>query len=484
MMCRPATPDAARRGVRRAYFVGSLLLLAVYPLLSTRGREIDFVVVSISAIPALVVGMHVSEPSQRRPWRYLVAGMTIVVAGNVIELFHSGPPFPASTLLEAAGDVLVLAAALSLVLRHGPGSLGGVIDATIVALALGGVLWEVVLADNLVPPYDLPAQKLNMMIVVFTLAGVLGALVRLVQISARPPRALWLLIAALALALLGNIVQALSSLAWLQVAATMMFMATYGTLGMFGLEPSATQLTQPGDVRQEDELSAGRLVFLWAAVAAVPVVLGARALAGVAVDGLLLTVGGAVVAVLVMVRIALLSFARDRAERALRFEASHDPLTGLPNRREFLEQLGSDLSGPRRSRQQSVVFFCDLDGFKSVNDRMGHGAGDALLIEVGRRLRASVRLGDVVSRFGGDEFVILLRDYSPSDVASVRDRIADVLSRPITLLHEQIIIGASIGMAVATGDRDADALIRRADHAMYEAKRNQPTTPGIRIVAV
>jgi diguanylate cyclase len=185
-----------------------------------------------------------------------------------------------------------------------------------------------------------------------------------------------------------------------------------------------------------------------------------------------------------MVRIALLSFARDRAERALRFEASHDPLTGLPNRREFLEQLGSDLSGPLRSRQQSVVFFCDLDGFKSVNDRMGHGAGDALLIEVGRRLRASVRQGDVVSRFGGDEFVILLRDYSPSDVASVRDRIADVLSRPFALRHEQIIIGASIGMAVSTEDRDADALIRRADHAMYEAKRNEPTTPGIRIVAV
>jgi len=219
-------------------------------------------------------------------------------------------------------------------------------------------------------------------------------------------------------------------------------------------------------------------------VAAVPVVLGARALAGVAVDGLLLTVGGAVVAVLVMVRIALLSFARDRAERALRFEASHDPLTGLPNRREFLEQLGNDLSGPRRSKQQSVVFFCDLDGFKSVNDRMGHGAGDALLIEIGRRLRASVRQGDVVSRFGGDEFVILLRDYSPSDVASVRDRIADVLSRPIALRREQIIIGASIGMAVATRDRDADALIRRADHAMYEAKRNEPRTPGIRIIAV
>ena len=110
-----------------------------------------------------------------------------------------------------------------------------------------------------------------------------------------------------------------------------------------------------------------------------------------------------------MVRIGQLSAARDQAERALRFEASHDQLTGLPNRREFLDQLSNELT----HAQQCVLFFCDLDGFKNVNDRLGHDNGDELLVEVGRRLRACVRQGDVVSRFGGDEFLILVRDQAP-----------------------------------------------------------------------
>ena len=181
-----------------------------------------------------------------------------------------------------------------------------------------------------------------------------------------------------------------------------------------------------------------------------------------------------------MVRIWRLSAARIRAEQALRFEASHDHLTGLPNRREFLDQLSNGLA----HAPQCVILFCDLDGFKSVNDRHGHEAGDELLVEVARRLRACVRQSDLVSRFGGDEFLILLRDQAPSVVTAVCDRIADALSRPIELRVEQVSIGASIGLAIATGEADADALIRRADRAMYEAKRDEPSTPGVRIVSV
>jgi diguanylate cyclase (GGDEF)-like protein len=217
-------------------------------------------------------------------------------------------------------------------------------------------------------------------------------------------------------------------------------------------------------------------------VAAIPVVVGARAMMGSDIDGLLLAVAGSAVAALVMVRIWRLSAARDRAERSLRFEATHDPLTGLPNRREFLDQLSTELN---RS-PPCVIFFCDLDGFKNVNDRLGHGAGDELLIEVGRRLRACVRHDDLVSRFGGDEFLILLRDQDIADVTNVRNRIADALSRPIQVRDESVSIGASIGIAIAAGEDDVDAetLIRRADRAMYEAKRDEPTTPGIRVVSV
>ena len=475
-----ATPGMSGRGVRYAYLIGALILIALYPMLPPTGRHIAFIIVAISMIPAVIVGLRAIPRSLQRPWQMLLVALILINLGIVIRLIPGDVTFTASTLLDAAGNALVLVAALTQVLRHGSGSLDGIIDTTIVALALGGLLWDVVLSPNLDDPYHLRAQQVNLFIVVFALCGVLGALARLLQITGRRVPALWLLLAALGLGLVGNIVYAIAPLH--RVAASMMFMAAFVALGLFGLDPSATQIARPQTVPQRDDLSIGRLVFLGVAVAATPVIVGSRLLLGADVDGLLLVVGGAAIAALVMVRIWRLSAARIRAEQALRFEASHDHLTGLPNRREFLDQLSNGLA----HAPQCVILFCDLDGFKSVNDRHGHEAGDELLVEVARRLRTCVRQGDLVSRFGGDEFLILLRDQAPSVVTAVCDRIADALSRPIELRGERVSIGASIGLAIATGDADADAdtLIRRADRAMYEAKRDEPSTPGVRIVTV
>ncbi len=477
VLCRYKTPADT---VRRAYLIGSVILIALYPLLSATSRDIDYLIVSISATPAVFVGLRAIPPSRRLPWQILLTALVMINVASLLLLLPGDAVVTASVLLDATGNALVLVAALTQVLRYGKGSLGGIIDSTIVALALGGLLWDAVLLPNLVPPYDLLAQRLDLFVVVFALCGVLGALVRLVQVTARPPRALSLLLAALGLGLVGNILYAVGPLPVHRVAASMLLMAAFVPLGLFGLDPSAKQLAQSRHIPQSDELSTGRLVFLGAAVAAIPVVVGSRAMVGLDNDGLLLAAGGFAVAALVMARIWRLSAARDRAERALRFEATHDPLTGLPNRREFLDQLSAEL---RRS-PPCVIFFCDLDGFKNVNDRLGHSAGDDLLIEIGRRLRACVRHDDLVSRFGGDEFLILLRDQAPSDITTVRNRIADALSRAIPLRGEHVNIGASIGIAVATGEADANTLIRRADRAMYEAKRDEPITPGIRVVSV
>jgi diguanylate cyclase (GGDEF)-like protein len=481
MTDRLPTPGFSGRGVRQAYLIGSLILIAVYPLLPATGRSADFLVVSIAAVPAVVVGLLAIPPSRRLPWQLLLAALLVVSTANVIRLTSGGgTALPVSQILDAAGNTLALAAALALVVRQGSSGLGSIIDATTVALALGGVLWEVVLVPNLVVPYQAPVQKGNLFVVVFVLCGVLGALGRLARILKDPEPALWLLLAALGLALAGNIVQAVQSAAGVRVTATMMFMGAYVAVGLFGLDPKAPQLADPRNVREKVELSTARLVFLWASVAAIPVVVGWRDLVGADVDGLLLAVGGTAVAALVMVRVGGLSIARDRAEQALRYEAAHDPLTGLPNRREFLDQLGRELT--RSSR--CVIFFCDLDDFKRINDSFGHEAGDALLVEVGQRLRRCVRHHDVVSRFGGDEFLILLRDYTPADISAVRDRIADALSRSIRLPRQSVTIGASIGVATATDEADAETLIRRADRAMYEAKRDEPATSGIRVVSV
>jgi diguanylate cyclase (GGDEF)-like protein len=194
------------------------------------------------------------------------------------------------------------------------------------------------------------------------------------------------------------------------------------------------------------------------------------------VDGLLLAISVATIAALVMMRIHDLSAERDRYARALRHEATHDPLTGLPNRREFLARLKAELS----LAPGCAILFCDLDRFKTINDHLGHDAGDALLVETARRMRACVRARDVVSRFGGDKFLILLRHTTLTEIETIYERIAEALSRPVLLQGEYMMIGVSIGMAVAQEEIDPEDFIKRADIAMYTAKRDHPSTPGVR----
>ena len=204
------TPWASGRGVRYAYLFGALILIALYPVLPPLGRHVPFIIVSISMVPAVVVGLLALPRSSRRPWQVLLVALVLINLGIVIRLFPGDAAFITSTLLDAAGNALVLVAALLQVFRHGSGSLDGIIDTTIVALALGGLLWDVVLSPNLEDPYHLRAQQVNLFIVVFALCGVVGALARLLQITARRVPALWLLMAALGLGLVGNIVYAIA----------------------------------------------------------------------------------------------------------------------------------------------------------------------------------------------------------------------------------------------------------------------------------
>jgi len=171
-----------------------------------------------------------------------------------------------------------------------------------------------------------------------------------------------------------------------------------------------------------------------------------------------------------MVRIGHVSAQRDRAEDALRFEATHDSLTGLSNRREFVATVQRHLS----HQGGCAILFCDLDGFKSVNDRLGHQAGDDLLVELGRRLRTIEQANILVSRFGGDEFVIMVPDPTDAKIDVASECVATALAHPIVVRGEPITLGASIGLASSAGESDPEDLIKRADHAMYEAKRNEP----------
>jgi diguanylate cyclase (GGDEF)-like protein len=165
------------------------------------------------------------------------------------------------------------------------------------------------------------------------------------------------------------------------------------------------------------------------------------------------------------------------SERENRKLAQYDPLTGLPNRIMNLKRFDELLAGapaPSDEMQKVLTVFClDLDGFKDVNDRYGHAAGDALLIALADRLRDCVRTLDFVSRIGGDEFVILLPAISPAEATIIAKRIIACVEAPFDVgLPALVHVGISIGSACAPDDgKTADALLRSADRAMYEAKR-------------
>jgi len=166
---------------------------------------------------------------------------------------------------------------------------------------------------------------------------------------------------------------------------------------------------------------------------------------------------------------------RKALQQSLEDQLRMDALTGLPNRRELLERLPQAIGRTRRSGKASAVLFLDLDGFKAVNDQLGHHAGDELLRQFAQRLKACLRETDTPARLAGDEFVVLVEflDEPQRQVSSLAAKIESVMVRPFDLLGRSAHVGASIGVAVChpDGRETADELLALADHAMYAVKR-------------
>jgi diguanylate cyclase (GGDEF)-like protein/PAS domain S-box-containing protein len=161
---------------------------------------------------------------------------------------------------------------------------------------------------------------------------------------------------------------------------------------------------------------------------------------------------------------------RKRFETQLIEQSVVDPLTGLPNRRSFLERLTEAQAGP--GGRDLAVLFLDLDRFKVVNDSLGHDAGDRLLAAVGARLEEAIRPTDLVARFGGDEFAVLCRSVlSEGQAAAIAERLAQAVAAPFTVDGDEVYVTASTGISLAADGLSPEDLLRAADTAMYRAKR-------------
>ena len=183
--------------------------------------------------------------------------------------------------------------------------------------------------------------------------------------------------------------------------------------------------------------------------------------------------------------------ARRRLQDRLRALADQDPLTGIANRRAGRHLIDDLLQTARRQGGSVTVLFIDLDGFKAVNDSLGHSAGDELLSQVTERATRFIRTGDVLCRFGGDEFVLAFPGLDSADADRVAQRVTKAMAVPFQIGSAEVKIGASVGLVMSEAGVTLDELLGTADHAMYQAKaakahtsarpgalRDVPSEPG------
>jgi diguanylate cyclase (GGDEF)-like protein/PAS domain S-box-containing protein len=161
---------------------------------------------------------------------------------------------------------------------------------------------------------------------------------------------------------------------------------------------------------------------------------------------------------------------RKKREAELSHQALHDPLTGLANRALLAMRMREVLSHRGRHARPGHLFYLDLDGFKAVNDRFGHAAGDAVLVELAQRITTILRAGDTAARLGGDEFAVLCDDIEPQHAGAIAERLRAVAAQPFLVDDVEITLSAAVGSCRARST-DPDEVLREADRRMYETKR-------------
>lgn len=431
-----------------------------------------FAVVGVGGCVSMLLGPRMHGTSPDRPWRLIVAASAVFLVGALVRPWAAeqhGLTVAVADAFTLPGYALLSAGIAALLLARNGIDRHALLDGLLVCIGAGLVSMTV---------FALPAVRVSdRPVLISVLAGIyplldvllLLLLVNLAFTTAVRQPSFRLLAAGVAMLLAGDLGYAvigargeLSGPAWLDLP----FLGCYVLFGCAALHPSMVDLGRALP-RPVQAWSWRRLVVLLPALA-IPsalTVIGSRSDA----ERVIVGVAGATMVALLLVRAATAVTAYSQAQEVFRYQAMHDGLTGLPNRVAVTNAVEHLIGAQRPEGRPVWLFFLDLDGFKLVNDSWGHDAGDRLLVEVGRRLRAAVPSGGELGRLGGDEFVVATAAW-PQEAAGIGELLMLTLVEPLQVGGAEIMVSASLGMAQWDGTGTADALMRDADTAMYRAK--------------
>jgi diguanylate cyclase len=423
----------------------------------------------------ILVAVRVHRPERPAMWFWFAAGQITWVVGDVVyeylQYVRHVEPYPsvADVFYLGAYPMLVAGLLLLLVRERSRGDLVGLVDAAVIATGVGLALWIFVLHPIAA---DTSASSLQRAIgVAYPVADVLllAMLARLFTSGARTPRSRLLGAAALLLLFsdVGFSVLTLYS-SYDSGFLDAGWLLSYVLWAVAALHPSMRESAGPAPAPVRP--GRGRMVLLTVSSLLAPGALFLPAGGADPVDRRAIASAAVVLFLLVLLRLAGFVKQVQRQADQLRDLAMRDDLTGLPNRRLFEKSLSAALAAGRPQ-----VALLDLDGFKDVNDRLGHAVGDRLLTVLAARIRATVRADALVARMGGDEFAVLLPDAGPAEADVLVDCLAATLHDAIPAGEHELLIAASIGVADGTGTNDPGEVLRRADVAMYTAKERGDT---------
>jgi diguanylate cyclase (GGDEF)-like protein len=427
--------------------------------------------VPLGGIAAVGLGLRRNRPDDRRPWRLVQGGMSLAFLGAAIRRVI-GSEGPGTDVIVLAAYALLFASLLSLQRARDREAQADVIaDGVLVGMAAALLAWTLLVSPALsVGSAPLVVRVVENLYPVLD-AALLFMILRVAFVSSGN-RALWLMGGGFACLLVGDLLWAVDAVRPLPLGDPLLeapYLGCYGLVGAGVLHPSMRVLTTAAQpvIRP---LARGRLVAVSLAVAVPALLVFARPLTSV-LDRTIFATGLLLLAAIAGWRTTRAVNQHAASELRLAHLATHDALTGLPNRTRLVEWLESALAGDPRD---VAVLFCDLDGFKYVNDSWGHSVGDELLRVLGQRLSEAGLGADRVARIGGDEFVLTCSAADTRDAAlGLADRVLAQAGTPFILSVGEVFVSASIGIVLSSdhaGPVTPEELIRDADIAMYQAK--------------